>query len=65
MDQQVKGASKRNLIKERVAQANRKTFEKLASLNPKPSDLTKSRPLRAVPIYVAKYLDDFWLGVKG
>lgn len=65
MDQQVKGASKRNLIKERVAQANRKTFDELSPLNPKPSDLTKSRPLRAVPIYVAKYLDDFWLGVKG
>lgn len=65
MDQQVKITSKRNLIKERVAQANRKTFVKLVVLNPKPSDLTKSRPLRAVPIYVAKYLDDFWLGVKG
>ncbi len=65
MDQQVKITSKRNLIEERVAQANRKTFVKLVVLNPKPGDLTKSRPLRAVPIYVAKYLDDFWLGVKG
>jgi len=37
----------------------------LTPLNPKPSELTKSRLLRAVLVHVAICLDDFWLGVKG
>jgi len=56
MDQQVKEFSKRNSREERVVQANRKKLVvELLSLNPKPSDLTKSRPLGAEPVYVAKY----------
>lgn len=49
-----------SIIRQVVCQvkANIKMFQ-LRFTYPKPSDLIKSRPMWAEPVYVAKYQDDF------
>lgn len=58
MDQQVMFSSKHKSLDvcQVKAKANKMgEFYKLLSIDPKPSDLTKGRPLWAEPVYVAKY----------
>ena len=59
MDQQVIFSGKHKSIDVCLAKAKSNKMGKLIleslSIDPKPSDLTKSRPAWAEPVYVAKY----------
>lgn len=71
MAQWVNFLGKAKNINVAVAKA-RRLGQKSKELDPKPSDLTMSRAnlglkphWRPELVYVAKYWDDLWLGVKG
>lgn len=58
MDQQVMFSSKHKSLDVCLVKAKSNKmgeFYQLLSIDPKPSDLTKGRPMWAEPVYVAKY----------